>query len=277
MDVGRLLTAARIRVPLHATGVEQGLSELRRLAGDEGEEFADGELHRAGSALLWIRRKASRDLMLLGVSPEPLSGPAPESPPAEESPSRNVRVLVVLETRAPSPTRGDPPVDLIEALADPEVESALLGAGGARDVRGIRRLVAARVTDPVRVGEAVVPMEYRVYPDTPVAEVMDLMARKGLSAVPVVGEAMQVVGILTAGDAIRLHLERGIRVHRLPTREAMTRAVLCVTEDQTLEEAARMMVNRNLRQLPVVREGEMVGFLTRESVLRGLHGGLPSS
>jgi CBS domain-containing protein len=278
MDAGRLLTADRILVPLLADSVEGGLSELRKLAGEGAEEARDSGFHPSGSALLQLRRKAPRDLMLLGVSPEPLRGPVTLSDPAGDgAPRREIRTLVVLETRGPGPADGDPPVELVEALADPEVEAALLRATDARDVRGIRRLLAARVSDPARVGEAIVPMEYRVYPDTPVSEVMDLMARKGLSAVPVVGEAMQVVGILTAGDAIRLHLERGIRVQRLPTREAMTRAVLCVTEEQTLEEAARIMVNRNLRQLPVVREGEMVGFLTRESVLRGLHGGLPSS
>jgi CBS domain-containing protein len=52
----------------------------------------------------------------------------------------------------------------------------------------------------------------------------------------------------------------------------MTRSVLCVSEDQALSEAANMMVNRDVEQLPVVREGELVGFVTRESILRALHG-----
>jgi CBS domain-containing protein len=33
-----------------------------------------------------------------------------------------------------------------------------------------------------------------------------------------------------------------------------------------------MMVNRDVEQLPVVREGELVGFITRDSILRALHG-----
>jgi len=50
----------------------------------------------------------------------------------------------------------------------------------------------------------------------------------------------------------------------------MTRAVLCVSEDQTLVDVASLMVNRDVEQLPVVREGELVGFVTREAVLRAL-------
>lgn len=53
-------------------------------------------------------------------------------------------------------------------------------------------------------------------------------------------------------------------------RDVMSRAVLCVTEDQDLVDAGKMMANRDLAQLPVVREGEMVGFLTREAVLRAI-------
>ena len=52
----------------------------------------------------------------------------------------------------------------------------------------------------------------------------------------------------------------------------MTRTVLCVSEDQGLLDAANMMVNRDVEQLPVVREGELVGFVTRDSILRTLHG-----
>jgi CBS domain-containing protein len=37
-------------------------------------------------------------------------------------------------------------------------------------------------------------------------------------------------------------------------------------------DAASLMVSRGVEQLPVVREGELVGFLTRDAVLRVLFG-----
>ena len=61
-------------------------------------------------------------------------------------------------------------------------------------------------------------------------------------------------------------------------RDVMTRAVLCVSEDQPLVEAANTMVNRDVEQLPVVRDGEFIGFVTRDTILRTLHeGATPTS
>lgn len=132
-----------------------------------------------------------------------------------------------------------------------------------------------------RVSEALVPSQYRVYPDTPLTEVVDLMVRRSLHAVPVVGERFEVLGIITSGDALAYMLSwgppaessgEGEEKPETAARDVMTRSVLCVSEDQPLPEAANMLVNRDVEQLPVVREGEFIGFVTRDSALRTLGG-----
>lgn len=137
-----------------------------------------------------------------------------------------------------------------------------------------------RPSQALLVEDAAVPAKYRVYADTPMVEVVDLIVRRGLRAVPVVGERYEVLGIITTGDA----LERVLRDapsdeaegegldSDLTARDVMTRAVLCVSETQPLVDAARMMVNRKVEQLPVVRDGELIGLITRNAVLRALHG-----
>ena len=130
---------------------------------------------------------------------------------------------------------------------------------------------------PLLVEDALKPEQYRVYPDTPLAEVVDLMVRREVRALPVVGEQFEVLGIITSGDA----LDRVLNEHpgapereELLARDVMTRAVLCVSEDQLLVEAANTIVNRDVEQLPVVREGEFIGFVTRDTILRTLHEGV---
>ena len=136
------------------------------------------------------------------------------------------------------------------------------------------------------VEDALLPVRYRVYPDTPLAEVLDLMVRRGIRAVPVVGEQYEVLGILTSGDALGYLLHKGRpasavegrdpELDDIPrARDLMTRTVLCVSEDQGLVDAANMMVNRDVEQLPVVREGELVGFVSRDSTLGALYGARP--
>ena len=132
--------------------------------------------------------------------------------------------------------------------------------------------------DDLRVEHAAEAAKYRVYADTPLTEVVDLMVRRGLRAVPVVGERYEVLGIITTGDALGRVLrdtpadEAESGGEALTARDIMTRAVLCVSEAQPLADAARMMVNRKVEQLPVVRDGELVGLITRNAVLRALHG-----
>ena len=137
-----------------------------------------------------------------------------------------------------------------------------------------------RGNDPRLVEDAFDEVRYRVYPETPLSEVVDLMVRRGVRAVPVVGEQYEVLGIITTGDALR-HVLREHRADEgddedhppLTARDVMTRAVLCVSESQPLVDAARTMANRKVEQLPVVRDGELVGLITRDAILMALHAG----
>lgn len=153
----------------------------------------------------------------------------------------------------------------------------------ARSADSILRVTGFMELDPHRsllVEDVVEPIQYRVYPDTPYSEVADLMVRRSLQAVPVVGEDYEFLGVITTGEALN-ELVSQARVESVggsssntraePTaREIMTRTVMCISEEQSLIEAASIMVNRKVEQLPVIREGEMVSLLTRGEVLRWL-------
>jgi CBS domain-containing protein len=213
----------------------------------------------------------------VGVSPRPLRVSAEGlSEPAEAR-----AVILALVPGRLTGLRQDLLPALGRALREGGGTSLLLDARGPGDVLAIPGLSSAEFHPRLRVEDALVPVRYRVYPDTPLDELVDLMVRKGIHAVPVVGRRYEVLGILTSGDALAYLLQgsgppgelRG-RPGAAPTlaRDFMTRTVLCVSEDQSLAEAAHMMVNRDVEQLPVVREGELVGFVTRDSILEALHG-----
>lgn len=131
----------------------------------------------------------------------------------------------------------------------------------------------------LRVEDALEAVRHRVGADTPLLAVVDLMVREGVRALPVVGDGAEVLGIITSGDALAQVLKEGpperatgVAAPRdLTARSIMTRTVLCVSEDQRLAEAAQMMVNRKVDQLPVVRDGELIGIVTRDGILRALH------
>jgi CBS domain-containing protein len=114
------------------------------------------------------------------------------------------------------------------------------------------------------------------------------MVRSRIGAVPVVDDEDRVVGMLTERELIRdllgtyLHREmlggmpragaQGARDARRTVRDVMTRQVLCVSPDEPLAEVASLMMNKDVERVPVVRDGRLVGFLTRGDIVRKLIG-----
>jgi acetoin utilization protein AcuB len=92
---------------------------------------------------------------------------------------------------------------------------------------------------------------------------MSLMERGKFRRLPVV-EGEQLVGILTDRD-IRAHQGywQSTRVTAAMTADPMT-----VTSNQTVEDAARLMIAHKIGGLPVVEDGRLLGVVTTTDVLR---------
>jgi CBS domain-containing protein len=54
--------------------------------------------------------------------------------------------------------------------------------------------------------------------------------------------------------------------------DVMTRQVLCVAPEQPVAQVAALMINKDVERVPVVRDGRLVGFLTRGDIVRKLIG-----
>lgn len=193
-------------------------------------------------------------------------------------------ILLVLSPHSPARLRDRFVPAVGKALRDEQLATRLLEARSPGEVRALEDLMDIVLDDQPLVEDALTPLRYRIYPDTPLEEVLDLMIRRELLTLPVVGESLEVLGIISVGDVLRHVLPGGaagegaegagegeLQPEAL-ARDVMTRTVMCVAEDQSLQEVARLMVNRDVDQLPVVREGEFVGFLTRHAILSRLFG-----
>ena len=212
--------------------------------------------------------------LLLGMSPDPVE----VSGEGRDEPGTAQVVFLLMAPRKLSALRSRVAPVLRRLVSDDGLLQRLLAAGTVDEVTGIRDLFRAVIPAHLLVQSALEPVTYRVYPDTPIREVLDLMARRRLHAVPVVGDQYEVLGIITSGDALNYLVPRA-RTGSLAdaaadgvARDIMSRSVLCVAEDQNLRDVAAQLVNRDVEQMPVVRDGELVGFVTRDTVLRTLFG-----
>jgi CBS domain-containing protein len=108
-------------------------------------------------------------------------------------------------------------------------------------------------------------------PETPIKAAARLMVRNKVSGLPVCDEDARVVGIITEADFLRLEVAREEADNLQPVErveQVMHRAVLTITADATVAEAARMMVVNDVNRLPVTDvEGKSLGIISRLDVV----------
>lgn len=102
-------------------------------------------------------------------------------------------------------------------------------------------------------------------PDQTASEAIRAMLEAGVGSV-VVADGPELVGIFTERDVLRL---AGANASFGTTllRDVMTPAPLTVTPDVGILDAAQLMGERNLRHLPVVEGGNLVGIVSIRDVL----------
>jgi len=98
-----------------------------------------------------------------------------------------------------------------------------------------------------------------------VAQVKEILRLKRISGVPVVDEANHVIGILSIEDIIKC-LESGKLTDKVS--EHMTRNVICLTTEMTLQDAIKHFDRYKYGRFPVVDEhGKLVGIVTKNDIL----------
>lgn len=105
-----------------------------------------------------------------------------------------------------------------------------------------------------------------VEPDANVAEVAAAMNRFGVGSIIVVAGG-EPVGVISERDILRRVVEPCLSPEDTAARQIMSSPVVSIRESATLGEAVRLMAERRVRKVPVVREGRLVGIVTYTDVV----------
>jgi CBS domain-containing protein len=130
-----------------------------------------------------------------------------------------------------------------------------------------------------------------VHPDTDVADAIKLLAEHDVSALPVLDDAGNLVGMLSEADLIH-RVEIGTEKHRpwwveavtgastLATEfakshgkkvgEVMATGVISVSEGTPLSEIAALFERKRIKRVPVVKDGKLVGIVSRSNLIQAL-------
>ncbi|MGD0726018.1 MAG: CBS domain-containing protein [Spirochaetia bacterium] len=116
-----------------------------------------------------------------------------------------------------------------------------------------------------------------IRPDTPVTEAQALMKREKIHHLPVLDKDEKLVGIVTEKDLLYASpsvattlsvFEMTSLLAKLKVEKVMSRDVISIAEDVPLEEAARIMADRGIGGLPIVRGKAVVGIITESDLFR---------
>ena len=301
MKLKDVVEAQHVVVPLVAQTVKEATERLAERLIATGA-VGEGEANRLNAVIrnAWpedmvsvgehaflphFRTEAVRKLVTaIGISSTPIRW--------EKDPHRAARIVIlIVAPPRETPTYLQVVGGFARILSDPETVLALLAAKTAEQVAHIGALEAVELPSHLTVRDLMTPDVLAARPDQSLGEVARLMIEKDVRAIPVVDEGGALMGMVTHRELLRYlipdyiqktksgefravtktQLQRGSSDPRaLPVKDVMARAVLCLSEEQTLSDVANLMNNKDVDRFPVVREGVVVGFLTRADLIRRL-------
>jgi CBS domain-containing protein len=124
-------------------------------------------------------------------------------------------------------------------------------------------------------------------PEASLKDVAEIFVERGISGVPVCDAENHVIGVISEGDILyKEHdpttggrggalawLARGqtpavVKATAMTVRQAMTSPAITVSPWSSVSEAARLMTERGINRVPVVKGEELVGIVTRTDLVR---------
>ena len=178
-------------------------------------------------------------------------------------------------------------------LSDPATVLAVLAAKTPEQLIQIGALQGVELPTHLAVRDLMTPHVLSARPEQSLGDVARMMMEKDVRALPVVDDNGSLVGMVTHRELLKYLIPDYLQKTKsgkframpasmaaghkssadprgLPVKDVMSRAVLCVSEEQTLSDVANLMNNKDVDRFPVVREGIVVGFLTRADLIRRL-------
>jgi len=113
----------------------------------------------------------------------------------------------------------------------------------------------------MRIAELMTTNVQAVTPDTDLVTVAKHMKQLDVGVIPVV-EGQQLVGLITDRDIVIRAIAAGAQAQQAQVREYMSPSPTTLSPSDSVQEAAEIMAREQIRRLPVVDGGKLVGIVS---------------
>ena len=110
---------------------------------------------------------------------------------------------------------------------------------------------------------------WTITPNMTVLDTLQFMAEKDVGALLVL-EDEKIVGIISERDFVRSIAKTGLCVLNTTVLEYMTKKVITVSPNQSIDDCMQLMTKEHIRHLPVVEDGKLVGLVSIGDVVKGM-------
>ncbi|ACB40761.1 MFS transporter [Pyrobaculum neutrophilum] len=131
----------------------------------------------------------------------------------------------------------------------------------------LRGIVNKKKALSVSAGDAVARDPITVPPSATLRDVLKIMAEKNIGFVPVVEDG-RLVGGISESDFVQILLNN--TPLDTPVEKVMRCQLITIERTRPVKEAAELMVKHNIRHLPVVEDGKVVGVLSVRDLLKAV-------
>ena len=105
-----------------------------------------------------------------------------------------------------------------------------------------------------------------VQPETTIHEAMRIIVEKEISGLIVVNDKEEVVGVLSEKDLLVAFDWLGVVKPSIV--DYYNKNIVAVTEDTPVLEINRLLVIKNIKRVPVIKDKKVVGVVSRRDILR---------
>lgn len=109
------------------------------------------------------------------------------------------------------------------------------------------------------------------HPETDVLDAIHELVKNRIAGAPVVDHHGELIGMLSELDCLKVALDASYYGHRGgPVSDYMTSEVVTVDAEMNIVDLAERFTTSRFRRFPVLKDGRLVGQISRRDVLRAL-------
>lgn len=107
-----------------------------------------------------------------------------------------------------------------------------------------------------------------VRPEDTVETTAMVLSSNNIGAMPVRNKDGNLVGMVSERDIVRGFARKGIKVMELKVAQLMTTSVITCGPNDMVRDVANVMIQRNIRHLPVLEDGELIAMISLRDVMK---------